>query len=97
MASSARIRVEHTEEATADRAVCVVRCLEGAVSPGDVFDAATSTGGEDTRVSLRVGRIWRYDRPVDLLDPPHSAKVELTGQGTLSLPDVTHLTMTPGT
>ncbi|MFC5031269.1 hypothetical protein C8250_039390 [Streptomyces sp. So13.3] len=96
MANRARISVEDTEEATVDRAVCIVRCLEGVVSPGDMFDVATSTGGEDARVALYVTRIWRYGRPIDLLGPPHSAKVELTGQGTLSLPGVTHLTMTTG-
>jgi hypothetical protein len=36
---------------------------------------------DGTRVSvrLRIMRMWRYGRVVGLLDPPHSATLELTG------------------
>ncbi|MFJ5304862.1 hypothetical protein [Streptomyces sp. NPDC088350] len=96
MSSNARISIEGIEEAAVDRALCVVRCVEGVVSPGDMFDTATSADGANGRVALLVTRIWRYGRPVELLDPPHSAKVELAGEGTLSLSGVTHLTITAG-
>lgn len=94
MAADARISVEGIEQMTANSAACPVRCLEGTVSLGDVFDTAVFTDGHLGSVSLRVAGLWRYGRPTDLLDPPHTAKLELTGRDALALPDITHLVMT---
>lgn len=86
MAARARISLEHVEDVAAGTVMCIVRCLEGAVSPGDVFDIATSVSGVSTTVSLRVVHIWRYGKTTDLLDPPHASEVELAGPDVALLP-----------
>ncbi|MFF3289227.1 hypothetical protein [Streptomyces sp. NPDC003023] len=54
-------------------AVCVVRCLAGVARAGQAY--------EDGRLVLE----WmdQYGRPVDGVDPPHSAKVGFSGRGPL--------------
>ena len=76
-----RVSVERVEQAAADSVVCGVRCLAGTVSPGDVFDRLTQHDGKDQHIGLRVIRIWRYGRTVDLIDPPHTALIEVAGLG----------------
>ena len=68
----------------------LVRCLEGAISTGDVFDTAITLNGDDPPVSLRVVRILRF-KEVPFFDPPHAAKLELTGPGAGTLQGFTHL------
>lgn len=58
-----------------------MRCSEGSVSPGTVFDTATSPDGADTPVVVRVAALRRYGRAADLLDPPHSAILDIDGAG----------------
>jgi hypothetical protein len=91
MAVRARISLEHVEDVVADTATCIVRCLEGTVSVGDVFNVATSANGAAVTVSMRVVRIWRYGRVADLLDPPHTAKLELASQDVGLLPGLSLL------
>ncbi len=75
------ISVEGVEKSTGDGVVaCFVRCLEGTVSIGDAFDVAVLNSGASVSVALRIVRIWRYGRGADLLDPPHTAKLELAGR-----------------
>lgn len=92
MVINKRIAIEIINETTSNSAVCIVRCLEGTVSPGDVFDAARSADGQFHEISLRVTGIWRNEKkPTDLLDPPHIAKLALSGSGAPALPGFTHL------
>ena len=79
MVTEARIGIESVERISDDSVLCVVRCLAGSVSPGDVFRNAVLDDGAVTAIDLRVDQIWRYGRMVDLLDPPHAAKIELSG------------------
>ncbi len=83
--SSSRVVIESVEEAVSDGTSCVVRCLDGSVAPGHVFDTATSADGADSPVAVRVTGIRRYGRAADLLDPPNTAKLELSCDGVLSL------------
>jgi hypothetical protein len=85
MAADVRIGIESVEQAFGGVAVCVVRCLEGPVSAGDLFDTAVLADGAEAPVELRVTAIWRYGRIADLLDPPHGAKLELAGDDAGSL------------
>ncbi|MFC9256302.1 hypothetical protein [Amycolatopsis thailandensis] len=75
--------VESAEQASEEKAVCVVRCLGHQVSVGDVLSTAIFEDGTSMKVDLRIVAILRYERPVGLLDPPHSAKLELAGTGEL--------------
>ena len=64
-----------------DRAGCVVRCLAGTVAVGDVFTTLELSDGATSEVSLRVAGITRYGKAVEFVDPPHSAVLELSGDG----------------
>ncbi|MGW7285630.1 hypothetical protein ACWGH4_09055 [Streptomyces sp. NPDC054847] len=52
-------------------AVCVVRCVAGVARAGQAYE-----GGR-----LVLDSMDQYGRPVDRVDPPHSAKVRLNGAG----------------
>ncbi|MGW0699566.1 hypothetical protein ACWD0A_09575 [Streptomyces sp. NPDC002867] len=69
------LRIHTVEPVDARTAVCVVRCVGGVIRPGQVYD-----GGR-----LRLEAIDRYGRGVDLVDPPHSAKVRFSGDGVARL------------
>lgn len=78
-----RLGVESIEQVPPGKTVCVVRCLGGPVPVGDFLSTAIFEDGASTRVDLRIVRILRYERPVELLDSPHGAKLELAGAGGL--------------
>ncbi|MEV8227709.1 hypothetical protein AB0P41_16925 [Streptomyces sp. NPDC079167] len=59
--------------------VCVVRCLGGVVRTGQVFLAPTATTEPAPAVTLTTTRIECYGREVPFLDPPHTARVTLSG------------------
>ncbi|MEU8412008.1 hypothetical protein AB0C24_04435 [Amycolatopsis japonica] len=83
MAAVIRLGVESIEQGPRGKAVCVVRCLGEQVSVGDFLSTAVFEDGTSTKVDLRIVMILRYERPVELLDSPHSAKIELAGVGGL--------------
>ncbi|MET8580702.1 hypothetical protein ABZX39_07390 [Streptomyces collinus] len=60
-------------------AVCLVRAVGGVARAGQKFDFLPAGSGDASRVTLDW--ILRYERQVDLLDPPHGAKVQLSGVG----------------
>jgi hypothetical protein len=91
MTAAVRVGIENVEQLSDQVAVCVVRCLGGSVSAGDIFGIAVTEDGIHNSVELRVTTIWRYGRTVDLLDPPHSARLELTGADVCSLSSVREL------
>ena len=49
--------------------VCVVRCLAGPVSVGDLFYTAILMDATQVLVRLRIRRMWQCGRVVDLLNP----------------------------
>jgi hypothetical protein len=57
-----------------------VRCLDGAVTLGDTGRLLTRDGDTDVDAdTVEVVGLWRYERPVDLVDAPHVAKLQLAG------------------
>jgi ketosteroid isomerase-like protein len=73
--ADARLSVHSVEERDATAAVCVVRCVGGVARTGQRFavepcDAPTVT----------LEEILRYGQSVEFVDPPHTAKVRLTGE-----------------
>src|SRR5437879_515571 len=92
MPSSARVSVEDATQTSGDTATCVVlvRGREGALPTGHVSETAITRNGDDPPVSLRVVRILRF-KEVPFFDPPHAAKLELTGPGAGTLQGFTHL------
>lgn len=91
MTAGIRVGIETVDQLSGQVAVCIVRCLSGSVSTGDIFDIAIAEDGIQNFVELRVITIWRYGRTVDLIDPPHSAKLELAGADVGSIGSVREL------
>ncbi|MET9259496.1 hypothetical protein [Amycolatopsis sp. NPDC004079] len=81
MADKVSVYVQEVESVAAEHAVCVVRALEGTTSIGQVFNAFVDSTGDRASVSIRVDKIWRYGRETDILDPAHTARLEVSGSG----------------
>ncbi|MEU3448506.1 hypothetical protein AB0H29_14960 [Streptomyces thermolilacinus] len=80
MTTDGRMQVLSVEAATARGGVFVVRCVGGVVRLGDVCLAEGLPEGSGT--GLTVHRIERYrDVDVPCFDPPHAARVHLSGEG----------------
>ncbi len=58
----------------------VVRCVEGTIRTGDLFHRL-ELGGEVREICLELTELRRYGRPVEFIDPPHSAQAVLRGVG----------------
>ncbi|MGC4999323.1 MULTISPECIES: hypothetical protein [unclassified Streptomyces] len=65
---AARLQIHSVEQRSVDTAVCVVRCVGGIARVGQEFAGP-----------MILDRIVRYKEEVCFLDPPHSAKVMLSG------------------
>lgn len=85
MADQVAVYVDTVESVSDDQAVCIVRAFEGVTTVGHTFNAIVNKSRESVAVSIRVDRMWRYGREVDILDPIHSARLELSGSGLKNL------------
>ncbi|GHF24824.1 hypothetical protein E5082_26385 [Streptomyces griseoluteus] len=74
MNSAARLQIHSVEHEGFDTAVCVVRCTAGIARVGQEYAGP-----------LTLDSILRHGKEVELLDPPHSAKVWLSGAGVRTL------------
>jgi hypothetical protein len=73
--------VEHLVSSSEGYIKCVIRCMRGVVTPGLWVSASLTESAPDSSSRVRVSKIWRYGREVDLIDPPHGGMIELVGQG----------------
>jgi hypothetical protein len=81
MAGSGVLQVERVEYLSDADAVCIVRCLSGVVRVGDAVRAlGPESEGTSDADALIIAELWRYERSVDLVDPPHVAKVKIGGR-----------------
>jgi hypothetical protein len=80
MPSAVELNVEYVESTLEGAAMCVVRCLAGVAEPGLRLTVKT-----DSSVDLQLDWIKRYERLVDILDPPHNAKIQVSGRGSETL------------
>lgn len=77
---SCTLQVYEVEYGDDHGGVCVVRCLSGVVRTGQLFlSPTTATPGPAPAVTLTATRIECYGREVPFLDPPHTARVTLSG------------------
>ncbi|MFD3532868.1 hypothetical protein [Streptomyces sp. NPDC058664] len=79
MPETSKLQIYSIEQENADGGVCVVRCIGGIARVGQNF----LEQGEEPESSTRhftLNRIVRYSRDVELFDPPHNARVHLTGR-----------------
>lgn len=70
MSQAARLQIYSVEPTNLTSAVCVVRCVGGIARVGQEYAGP-----------MTLNSILRYGKAVDLLDPPHSATVCLSGAG----------------
>jgi hypothetical protein len=84
-AHAAQLQIYSVEEESAASVVCVVRCVGGVVHWGQEFRSLACDKPVKLRPVIIVDWIRRYERSIELLDPPHSAKVRLTGEGVQEL------------
>ncbi|MFI9749406.1 hypothetical protein [Streptomyces collinus] len=83
--TAGKLQIYEVEESTATAVTCVVRCVAGVVRTGQHFSIDSDTGSKMIAAPLILDWINRYERLVDFIDPPHSAKVHMSGEvvGTL--------------
>ena len=72
--------VDHVESVSSSGTVCIVRCLCGVLTKGQTLQVFDSTEGlVRGSTQLATMAIWRYEKPAEILDPPHVAKILLDG------------------
>ncbi|WP_196814645.1 Imm50 family immunity protein [Nocardia sp. BMG111209] len=74
------VLVEALAEAVETPWAFIVRCVAGTVEPGTEFHYVQDPNGNRIPSILRVVRILRSGTEADLLEPPHSALMILTGK-----------------
>lgn len=82
MAEMSRIQIESLEESSDTGGTCIVRCVGGVPRVGDVFTSDEISGRGHPQVRLTLDRIERYEgRFVEFFDPPHAARIHVSGEG----------------
>ena len=83
-----KLQIYSIEESGTGEATCIVRCVGGIVRVGCQFDVGSvAVVPEVPEVPSAVTLDWidRYERRVDLLRPPRSAKIHLSGKAVVTL------------
>ncbi|MGW3459871.1 hypothetical protein ACWDE9_09865 [Streptomyces olivaceoviridis] len=75
----------HSVEVEVTTATCVARCVGGVVRIGQRFGVGLDDRTRDDAPLVTLEGILRYGRPVDFVDPPHSALVRLTGDAVVMM------------
>ena len=77
--TAGELLIAEVESATASTLIVTARCM----ATVQVGTRLQEVRGLEKPVDLTVVELWRYPgRPVDEIDPPHAARVVLTGTGT---------------
>ena len=80
MGNEIELAVERVISADPARTTCLVRCLRGDLVDGTRLRAVDDDGTAIPAAStLVVIEMIRYDHRVDLVDPPHIARILLDG------------------
>ena len=75
------LQIYSVEERSAETATCAARCVGGVVQTGRPFRLRLADGATGTQVILGLDWIKCYGKVTDLLYPPYSALVQLSGEG----------------
>ncbi|WP_251067317.1 hypothetical protein [Streptomyces sp. ISL-36] len=78
MPVNSRLQIYSIEFEDSDGGVCIVRCIGGIARVGQIFVAEEETL-EQSVPQLTLNQIERYNRQVEFFDPPHNARVHLSG------------------
>ncbi|MFJ2233007.1 hypothetical protein [Streptomyces sp. NPDC087859] len=73
-----KLQIYAVEEVDSMSATCIARCVGGVVRPGQLFNPEPLSGNPS---EIALDWIDQYQRRVDFIDPPHSAKVHFSGGG----------------
>jgi len=76
-----RLQIYSVEERTTTTAVCVVRCVGGIARTGQQFSSSSVVDANAHQDYMTLDWIRRYEKPADFLEPPHNAKIHLSGKG----------------
>lgn len=79
MAECSQLQIYEIEKASDHGRTCTVRCISGTARLGQVFVLAPEDYDAPAGLHLTLTRIERYGNAVEFFDPPHTAKVELSG------------------
>jgi len=71
----AELQIAEVRSTDGSGAVCIVRCVGGVARIGQAYEGGSAV----------LESIDQYGRPVDRVDPPHSARVRLSGAGVAGL------------
>ncbi|MCX3061562.1 hypothetical protein [Streptomyces beihaiensis] len=96
MEASGSLQIEQIVESSAERIVCIVRCVGGSVRPGDSVSGDANEESAHAAARAHVEGIWFPGRRIDLLDPPHAAKVEILGEDCTALRSASRIYTFPG-
>lgn len=82
MADIGRFQIESVEQSSDIGGICIVRCVGGMPRVGDVFTSDESFRLGHLKVRITLDRIERYEgRFVEFFDPPHAARIHVSGEG----------------
>ncbi|MBB4715637.1 hypothetical protein BJ965_005519 [Streptomyces luteogriseus] len=76
-----KLQIYAVEETEPLSATCIVRCVGGLVRSGQRFTVESADGNSGESFHVTLDWIERYGHRVDSFDPPHNARVHLSGSG----------------
>lgn len=79
--NAGELQIYSVEERENAAATCIVRCVGGIVRTGQKFRMEATGDATDDSSLMSLDWINRYEKLIEFIDPPHSAKVHLSGQG----------------
>ncbi|MFC8592734.1 hypothetical protein [Streptomyces atroolivaceus] len=88
-------QVYEVESAGDPGGVCLVRRIGGVARVGQAYVPAGTAEGLPAGLRSTLTRIGRHGRSAGLLDPPHTARITLTGRGVAALGRGSVLSRTP--
>lgn len=80
-----RLQIYEVEARNSNSATCIVRCIGGIPRVGQKFTAESITDSSTATSSITLDSIIRYNKEMTFIDPPHNARVHLSGEGVVVL------------
>jgi hypothetical protein len=75
-----RLQVHEVEEKGDASAICIVRCVGGTPRTGQKFTTEKNPGVIPGSSTVTLESIIRHNKEMDFIDPPHNARVRLSGE-----------------
>jgi len=75
-----KLQIYSVEKRETAAATCIIRCVGGAPRTGQQFVVESESDSAGAASSFTLDWINRYERMMDFIDPPHTARVHLSGE-----------------